>query len=468
MTLAVLLDAVAISVIAILGGFLTPILLSTGTGARDPLFAYLLLLDLGVLGIAFFKRWRPLDVLGFVGTWALFTGWFLTYYSTPQLVATMLWLGAFYIVFLVLPFVYHLAGLKAITGERFVITILNAAVFFAYSYRILHADHELVLAGVSSGMSACYLIMAVLTRVRLPDDRRAFHSLAALSMMFATLAVPLYLDLYAVAIAWAVEAVILLYLGFRYDWFPARVAGFAALVLSVVWFSHMPWAVRPVPFVPVFNRPFGSAFFITLAGMAYAVVHHLNRKKSQDTDGILQVVTAIGMGIFMAVASHVEIWHWLGSLNLRHLTSSYGALLWATASLVYCLLGIRFRSHAARATGTTLAAVSAVFVVISYLRGQPADWMFLNVRCLAGLGVVLVLAAHAFVLRRFSKLLELSELKSTVTLYGFAILAAGCLLSVESWLWFRAYGLMYTCRCVLALLWSGTSVAFLFSGFALK
>ena len=68
MVLAVMHDAVPVSFLAVLGGLLTPVMLRTGRDPRDALFAYLLLLDLGVLGVAFFKRWRALNVLAFIGT----------------------------------------------------------------------------------------------------------------------------------------------------------------------------------------------------------------------------------------------------------------------------------------------------------------------------------------------------------------------------------------------------------------
>jgi len=51
--LAVVHDAVAVSFLAVLGGLLTPVMLRTGQDSRDALFAYLVLLDLGVLGVAF-------------------------------------------------------------------------------------------------------------------------------------------------------------------------------------------------------------------------------------------------------------------------------------------------------------------------------------------------------------------------------------------------------------------------------
>ena len=56
MALAVLHDAIPLGFLAVLGGFMTPVLVSTGNDPGAALFCYITLLDLGVLGVAFFKR----------------------------------------------------------------------------------------------------------------------------------------------------------------------------------------------------------------------------------------------------------------------------------------------------------------------------------------------------------------------------------------------------------------------------
>ena len=102
--LAVAFDALPVSFISVLGGFLTPVLVSTGQDMRDALFAYVLVLDLGVLGVAWFRRWRALDVLAFLGTAALFTLWFSKFYTASGVIPALAWLGGFFLVFLALPF----------------------------------------------------------------------------------------------------------------------------------------------------------------------------------------------------------------------------------------------------------------------------------------------------------------------------------------------------------------------------
>ncbi|HEX7238442.1 MAG TPA: DUF2339 domain-containing protein, partial [Gammaproteobacteria bacterium] len=66
--LAVLQDARSLAVLGTLGGFLAPVLASTGSGNHVALFSYYALLDLAILGIAWFKAWRLLNVLGFLFT----------------------------------------------------------------------------------------------------------------------------------------------------------------------------------------------------------------------------------------------------------------------------------------------------------------------------------------------------------------------------------------------------------------
>ena len=57
-----------IAVLGLLGGFLTPILLSSGQNQPIPLFSYLLLLNVGLAWVAYKKRWPALTVLSAIGS----------------------------------------------------------------------------------------------------------------------------------------------------------------------------------------------------------------------------------------------------------------------------------------------------------------------------------------------------------------------------------------------------------------
>lgn len=73
--LAVRLDAIVVAVLGIAGGFLTPILLSTGQDNPLGLFGYIALLDIGLLMVARRKEWIALPLLGAIGTVFMQIGW---------------------------------------------------------------------------------------------------------------------------------------------------------------------------------------------------------------------------------------------------------------------------------------------------------------------------------------------------------------------------------------------------------
>ncbi len=84
--LAVMQDAQSLAALGASGGFLAPILASTGTGSHVMLFSYYVILNVGLLGIAWFKAWRPLNVLGFLFTFGIGTLWGARFYR-PELFA---------------------------------------------------------------------------------------------------------------------------------------------------------------------------------------------------------------------------------------------------------------------------------------------------------------------------------------------------------------------------------------------
>src|SRR6266498_3955985 len=78
--LAVRLNAMVVAVLGIAGGFLTPVLLSTGEDYPLGLFVYIALLDVGLLALAQRQRWNGLAILGAVGTALMQLAWITTFF----------------------------------------------------------------------------------------------------------------------------------------------------------------------------------------------------------------------------------------------------------------------------------------------------------------------------------------------------------------------------------------------------
>src|SRR6185369_2022168 len=106
--LAVLQDAMALAVLAIVGGFLAPILTSTGQGSHVMLFSYYAVLNAAIFVIAWLKPWRALNLLGFAFTFAIGTAWGVTKYQPEFFATTEPFLVLFFAFYLLVPVAYAL------------------------------------------------------------------------------------------------------------------------------------------------------------------------------------------------------------------------------------------------------------------------------------------------------------------------------------------------------------------------
>ncbi|MFZ5571474.1 MAG: DUF2339 domain-containing protein [Thermodesulfobacteriota bacterium] len=83
--LSLRLDAQAVAIIGMLGGFLTPPLLSTGEDRPLALFSYIAMLDAGLIALALIKRWGHLCLLAAVATMAMQFGWAEKFFQADKI-----------------------------------------------------------------------------------------------------------------------------------------------------------------------------------------------------------------------------------------------------------------------------------------------------------------------------------------------------------------------------------------------
>ena len=81
---AVRLNALVVAILGILGGFLTPILLSTGVDNPLSLFGYIAILDAGLILVTLNRRWFFLAALGALGTALMQIGWVDKFFAAEK------------------------------------------------------------------------------------------------------------------------------------------------------------------------------------------------------------------------------------------------------------------------------------------------------------------------------------------------------------------------------------------------
>lgn len=397
LAVAVRLDAIAMAFLAVLGGFATPVLIQTGQDARDLLFAYLLLLDLGVLGVASYRRWRALDLLAFAGTALSFGGWWSAWHHVhPQPDATLVWLCVFHVVFLVLPFAQHWRRRTPTTVERFALALANLAFTLAYAASMLREPAPRVLAAGCLAAAPLYGGLGILTARRVGGDARTRDGFLALAVLLLTVGLFFLLPANAIATAWYAEAATLVWLGHRFGHRRTRTVALLVLAAAVArtLLVHLPAADPGAQFVR-------NEWFTTLvvAGLGLGAFAWLHRRHAVG-DGERRLAHAIGIaaGLGLCAAGVAEIGrHAAGHPDgwQRLAPALAGAWVWLAGTGAFLGWAWRWPTAATFVAALVPLACAAIGVGIAYDRYPQTALLVSNGPCLTGLAIVGLLALAA-------------------------------------------------------------------------
>ena len=227
--LAIRQNAVWLAAIGFLGGYLAPILLSTGSGNHVALFSYYALLNGAVFAMAWVRPWRALNLMGFAFTFGVGALWGAKYFRPELFATTEPFLVAFFLMFVTIPVAYALKGREPGKVDA---TLLFGTPLIAFPMQVALLEGETMpLAFSALAVAAVYLLLALWSR-REEKLRVLGQSAAALGLAFATLAVPLALSARWASATWALQGVALLWLGQTQQRRWPQIAGVGLQVLA--------------------------------------------------------------------------------------------------------------------------------------------------------------------------------------------------------------------------------------------
>lgn len=262
--LSLLLDAQGLAALAALGGLLAPVLVAT---VSEPLllFGYVAAVNALILGVAWFRAWRAVDLVGFVGTFVLGQWWGYEYFEPASFAVIEPFLAAFFLAYVAVPLVHALRG----AGERRIDAVLVFGVpmvAFALQAELVEASRY-GLAWTAAAVAAVYaLLWAVLSRRASTATAELSGAFGALAVIFATLALPFAVDAQWTSATWALEAVGIYWIGCRDDRRLAR--GFALLLQAASGGALLLGGFAGYAEPAFANRQFLGCAVIALAGLA--------------------------------------------------------------------------------------------------------------------------------------------------------------------------------------------------------
>jgi uncharacterized membrane protein len=308
-------DAEILAAFALIGGFSTPALLSTGQNREVALFAYVVVLDLGALALVILKPWRRLLLLSYFGTLGLYVGWYSSFYDITQVRMTVGFATLFFAIFAIAPLLAQPAAKGGMSDAvPPLVAVVNAAGYFLQIYIMFEEIGTKDTAWFALALAALYIFLSRQARGRAenPEATKTVDLLhLALAIGFITIAIPIRLDAHWITMGWFVEAAVLLWVADRIHSELLNVFAVGALALGVgrLLLIDNFYITRPI-----FNQRMAT-YAVAIAVLG-AVAWYGSRRKD-ETGRTAAAVSVVALNLLALIALSREV----ADYYLQQLTS---------------------------------------------------------------------------------------------------------------------------------------------------
>lgn len=394
--LAVRLDSQTVAVFGIIGGYMTPILLSTGVPQFLVLYSYMLLLTIGILAISHVKQWRWLNYLGFLFTYVLYFLSLDGYESGTDFPVAIVFLTLLFIVHSALVYYYNVmkGGLSNVLD--IIHLVLNVSLYAGASFYLINdAFGRPWPALMAVGVAVFYIAHVYGFLRRGIKDRSLLTAFLGIAGFFVVWAMPLAFEKDTLTIFWSLQALLFMWLGYKMNSTALRAIGNVVFVIVfyrvLVWdlprnFDELNWSDRAMVdyLKSLLDRAmtFGTVI-VSLFGAFWIQHAELKRSKrlavSRDNDVPTPPEQA------RSVAQQIVYWAGVGLLflvsylELTQLFSYYTPLQAPILTALWCGLAVfllvQDRKHSHRVL-FLFAGIAVAIGVLKLLFGDMTLWEF--------------------------------------------------------------------------------------------
>lgn len=233
--LSIAYDRKELAVLAIIGGFGTPFFVSTGSGNFSALLTYILILDIGMLALVYFKKWNVINYLAYGFTYLLFLGvYFLKFIDNQDetRLPLFLFLTAFYLIFFLMTIIYNVKNARKFRYPEIMMLLTNSSLYFGLGLGLVQGYEDGLLSGLFTGLVAIFNFGFAFTLYKRKDiDKNLLYLLIGLVLTFVSLIAPIQLEGNYITLFWSVEVVLLLWLSQKSG---IQLMKFASALLTVL------------------------------------------------------------------------------------------------------------------------------------------------------------------------------------------------------------------------------------------
>ncbi len=443
--LALRYESIVIAVLGIVGAFLAPILLGPSLPDVRLVLLYILVVDLGVLGVSTFRNWRWFTMLAWVGSYGLFVYWLGQFPDFDPILIQLALTGVF-AIFAGASTLFHIIWRRVPGPLDMGLMAVNATAFFALTVALLWEDYEILFGLISLALALFYGLISLAAIKRSGAHPHVALIALPMALVFLTVAMPLQLSGVWVTVAWAAQGTILVWLGFLLNRWQMRVFGLGVLALSVGHLLLFDSWVELERFTPIINERL-PVFLSVIAAFYVSGYLFWRYRESWKTwePPIVPVLLTVANLLTVGLLS-LEVIGYFGNQaveagnNPGERSAVNGTLLtltamWAIYGFILLGVGMVFRSFQARWGGLALmgVVVAKLLVFDTPLVGlEPTTYVpFLNVQFLTFVIVLALMLAAAFWTRLWRDNLPGTEARTFIALLIVANVVAVWSLSLE-------------------------------------
>ena len=285
-----------IALLGQVGAYAIPFLLSSGNENLPLLYGYLAIINIGLLFLSFKRDWKLIYQVAFGFSWFIFLVSFVDALNLAVgFSANLIFLFVNFIIF----YTAFLAN-KIIKKELYALTeiailLINAIAFFLLGYYLINNafDNEDYLTLFTLGNALIHLVIGERIKwLKLADESVTLFILG-LGLTFFTVSIPIHFEGNTITVLWAVEAVLLCYIGITKKREAYQILSIALLLLTlgsllVDWKQdYAPDATISIAIKSFLNANFLSSLFVCIC---FGIISIFSIKYPQKKQGLVKSI----------------------------------------------------------------------------------------------------------------------------------------------------------------------------------
>jgi len=320
-------DRKELAILATIGGFITPFLVSTGQDNYTALFIYLCILNSGLMVLAWFKRWPAINIIALCFTTVIYGGWLIKkmWFDFPVAVPykdAMLFGALFYLQFVTMNIINNIRQKKIFNAFDFIVVLSINFLFYFAAIFILSYWNNGNYNGLFTALLGIFNLFLVLGfKQKKTIDSNFLSLLTGLALTFISLTAPVQFKGNHVTLFWAAEAVILFWLFQKTRTIQLKIASLiiAVLMLASVGVTWMRVYFSDHQLIPILlNKGFSTTIAVAASLFIYyklmykeADTFYLNNLRNQSIRDLL--LAAFVVTLYLSGA--LEIYYQFGTRN---------------------------------------------------------------------------------------------------------------------------------------------------------